>query len=193
MVTSGWRADPLVPGRLRHRDRHWTEWVAWPGGEPTRDVEGLRRLRRGRWLRRVGLIAAAVLFAGCGALAVMVIDEAETGGIAEARAEMDRWDLPPSVRSARRPDRQERGLFAASNPSVTRWLAPTPGVAPGAALFDLVAALRAQGYRLTEHSPAPGEPVPTWTGRLDPSVHGRFDLGLDERGRLIEVHVDLDP
>jgi len=117
--------------------------------------------------------------------------DAEVSGLEEVVAEMNHWNLPPTVTRSTRSDQVERGTFAATTPTVTRWYDPVSGTSPEEALTALAAALKTQGYDLTEYPPLAGEPstAASWDGGCKYSKYCRMTIGLDSSGTRVEVWI----
>jgi hypothetical protein len=183
---TGWYPDPTRIHRMRYRESgRWTKWAA-DGDRMVDDAASLplvQRRRRRRWAVGAALVViGASILVGC----VAIMNDAETSGVSEVRAEMDTWKLPASVKPSPHADHVERGTFGATTPTVTRWLLPVATTAD-VAVRDLVAALREQGYAFTRYTDEYGT---EWSAdcRYN-SKYCSIDLTVDERGR-IEVLVD---
>jgi hypothetical protein len=152
---TGWFADPTGRHRLRYRDRQWTVSVA-DGDKVEQDPTGLREIDVARRRNR---IIVGIALAICIPVLVLVVASISSYNQESnyqqdvherlARAfirELDSWQLPASVTRSTEPDRIE-----VNGPQnlvwVTRSFVPQPGFTANQAANDLVAGLRAQGYR----------------------------------------------
>jgi hypothetical protein len=151
-------------------------------------VEFIRQRRRRRIvISIVAGVAAAVLLVGCFALVDRAMKSEELPGVDDTIAEMNDWQLPPTVQQAARPDRVERGAFGATGPTVTRWYVPAPGTSPADALQDFARSLKVQGYDLVKTPGVPGEYSAIWDGTFKFSKYADFTVELDASGNRIEV------
>lgn len=193
---TGWRKDPACLHRLRYRDgRRWTMWVA-DGDVAVQDPDGLAFLafqkerRRRRWIVRTVLaIVATLVLVGCGALFNAAIDKDKWSGTLEVIAEMNAWQLPPSVARSGRSDVIKPALFAARGPSVTQWFDPV-GVTPTEAMGDLVAALSEQGYEIERYVDQKYGDV-SYDLDCDATEYCTMQIWLDLMGKGIEVRAQL--
>ena len=188
---TGWYPDPARRDRLRYRDdSRWTKW-AFDGDHVVEDpvgaeasVAAIRRRRQERWV--IGVVLAIIgssIFVGCFSLVDRAMRSSELAGTADVVAEMNTWELPPSVARSTRADHIERGNFGASGPTVTRWFDPV-GTTPADAMLDLTSSLNAQGYEFTEDA------QDSWSSECRyNSKYCTIDIGLDPTGQRIEVYV----